>query len=118
VVEPHNLIPQLRVAILNIHYSKNPEARIYYTMHISRILLTALLAAGITFGAPNIPLEARKRQATNARAGAIKEAFLHSWNGYTKYAFGFDELSPVSNKGTNSRYATSISRAHTISQQS
>lgn len=79
-------------------------------MHISRTLLAALLAAGTAFGAPNIPLEARKRQANNARADAVKEAFLHSWNGYTKYAFGFDELSPVSKKGTNSRYATSIPR--------
>ena len=84
-------------------------------MYISRTLLTALLAAGTTFGAPNIPLEARKRQANNARADAVKEAFLHSWNGYTKFAFGFDELSPVSSKGTNSRYATSISQARTIS---
>ncbi|KAG0136001.1 glycoside hydrolase [Tuber indicum] len=72
-------------------------------MHISRTLLTALLTAATTLGAPNIPLDARKRQATNARTDAVKEAFLHSWNGYTKFAFGFDELSPVSNKGTNSR---------------
>ncbi|RPB01021.1 glycoside hydrolase [Choiromyces venosus 120613-1] len=72
-------------------------------MRISRTLLTALLTAGTTFGAPNIPLDARKRQASNVRTDAVKEAFMHSWNGYTKYAFGFDELSPVSNKGTNSR---------------
>ncbi|KAG1051668.1 hypothetical protein G6F43_006138 [Rhizopus delemar] len=31
---------------------------------------------------------------------AIKKSFLHGWNGYKKYAFGHDELTPLSN-GTN-----------------
>ncbi|KAG0788522.1 hypothetical protein G6F21_007155 [Rhizopus arrhizus] len=30
----------------------------------------------------------------------IKKSFLHGWNGYKKYAFGHDELTPLSN-GTN-----------------
>ncbi|KAG1173669.1 hypothetical protein G6F70_005655 [Rhizopus microsporus] len=34
------------------------------------------------------------------RRRAIKKAFLHGWNGYKKYAFGHDELTPLSN-GSN-----------------
>lgn len=30
------------------------------------------------------------------------KAFLHGWNGYSKYAFGFDEIKPVSNKSIDS----------------
>lgn len=31
------------------------------------------------------------------RARRVREAFLHSWKGYERYAFGKDELLPVSN---------------------
>ncbi|RHZ74063.1 hypothetical protein Glove_227g74 [Diversispora epigaea] len=31
------------------------------------------------------------------RRESIKEGFLHSWRGYTKYAWGYDELLPLSN---------------------
>mmetsp|Transcript_18905 Transcript_18905/g.31011 ORF Transcript_18905/g.31011 Transcript_18905/m.31011 type:complete len:661 (-) Transcript_18905:94-2076(-) len=34
------------------------------------------------------------------RRDAVKKAFLHAWNGYVKYAWGHDELTPVS-KGFN-----------------
>jgi hypothetical protein len=40
---------------------------------------------------------------TDSRAAAIQEAFLHAWNGYSKYAFGHDELLSVSNKPSDSR---------------
>ncbi|KAL9648189.1 hypothetical protein ABK040_009193 [Willaertia magna] len=32
----------------------------------------------------------------------IRQAFLHAWNGYETYAFGHDELRPVSNKTNDS----------------
>ena len=32
---------------------------------------------------------------------AVKAAMKHAWNGYTKYAWGFDELKPLSHHGTN-----------------
>ncbi|CAG8758532.1 8378_t:CDS:1, partial [Acaulospora morrowiae] len=35
------------------------------------------------------------------RAESIKKAFLHSYNGYRKYAWGHDELRPVSNGTAN-----------------
>lgn len=38
------------------------------------------------------------------RSEAVREAFLHSWNGYKTYAWGADELKPVTKKGGNSRY--------------
>ncbi|KAJ2723817.1 hypothetical protein GGI07_002356 [Coemansia sp. Benny D115] len=33
-----------------------------------------------------------ERQTRRARAQAIKQGFLHAWNGYKKYAYGADEL--------------------------
>jgi mannosyl-oligosaccharide alpha-1,2-mannosidase len=36
------------------------------------------------------------------RRDAIKAAMLHSWRGYEKYAWGKDELCPVTKKGKNS----------------
>ncbi|RCH97230.1 hypothetical protein CU098_000627, partial [Rhizopus stolonifer] len=32
------------------------------------------------------------------RRKAIKQSFVHGWSGYKKYAFGHDELKPLSNK--------------------
>lgn len=32
---------------------------------------------------------------TTKRQEAVKAAFLHTWNGYVKYAWGYDELKPV-----------------------
>ena len=36
-----------------------------------------------------------------ARANAVKEAFLHSWKAYTKFAIRFDELCPRTKCGKN-----------------
>ncbi len=38
------------------------------------------------------------------RADAVKAAFTDAWNGYKKYAFPHDELRPVSNNFSDSRY--------------
>ena len=35
------------------------------------------------------------------RRDAVKEAMQHAWNGYKRYAFGFDELKPLSHRGQN-----------------
>lgn len=37
-----------------------------------------------------------------ARRIAVKRAVMHAWDGYAQQAWGFDELKPVSGKGTNS----------------
>ncbi|GLJ24878.1 hypothetical protein SUGI_0475830 [Cryptomeria japonica] len=35
------------------------------------------------------------------RRNAVKEAMLHAWTSYEKYAWGFDELQPQSRRGVN-----------------
>lgn len=72
-------------------------------MKLQGLLLPVLLVGFTTVESARIPPQ-YKRQSTTDKAAAVKEAFNHSWNGYVKYAFGKDELRPVSNTGTNSRY--------------
>ncbi|KXN74962.1 glycoside hydrolase family 47 protein [Conidiobolus coronatus NRRL 28638] len=35
---------------------------------------------------------------------AVKRAFLHAWNGYKKYAWGSDEVRPISNRSVSDRF--------------
>ena len=50
----------------------------------------------------------------STRAEAIKEAFRHGWNGYKKYAYGFDELRPLTAKGNNNRYGWGLTIVDSI----
>lgn len=34
-------------------------------------------------------------------AGQVRDEFLHAWNGYKRFAWGFDEARPVSGRGSN-----------------
>ncbi|KAF9874357.1 glycosyl hydrolase family 47 [Colletotrichum karsti] len=44
----------------------------------------------------------RENDATSeSRRAAVRETFVRSWNSYKKYAWGYDELAPVSAKGKN-----------------
>lgn len=45
----------------------------------------------------------RRDSDNQAKADAVKEAFQHAWDGYSKYAFPHDELHPVSNGYGDSR---------------
>jgi mannosyl-oligosaccharide alpha-1,2-mannosidase len=45
----------------------------------------------------------RRGSDIQAKADAVKEAFQHAWDGYSKYAFPHDELHPVSNTYGDSR---------------
>ncbi|GAB4829358.1 Mannosyl-oligosaccharide 1,2-alpha-mannosidase mns3 [Ancistrocladus abbreviatus] len=36
-----------------------------------------------------------------ARQQRVREAFIHAWSGYSKYAMGFDELMPLSKRGVD-----------------
>lgn len=38
------------------------------------------------------------------RANMVKSAFQHAWNGYSSFAYGHDELQPITNGTTDSRY--------------
>lgn len=35
------------------------------------------------------------------RAAAVKEAYLYAWNAYEEYAFGYDELTPLTKSYTD-----------------
>lgn len=37
------------------------------------------------------------------RATMVKEAFQHAWRGYSRFAYGHDELQPMTNGTTDSR---------------
>lgn len=43
------------------------------------------------------------------RADAVKEAFQFAWDGYHQYAFPHDELHPVSNGFSDSRFVRALS---------
>lgn len=75
-------------------------------MKLQGFLLPVLLAGFASVESARIPpLYKRQTVITAAdQAAAVKEGFTHSWGGYVKYAFGYDELRPVSNTGSNSRY--------------
>jgi mannosyl-oligosaccharide alpha-1,2-mannosidase len=52
----------------------------------------------------NVPRQVYDVQGTDARAQAVIGAFRTSWEGYYEYAFPNDELKPVTNGFSNSRY--------------
>lgn len=77
------------------------------------VAFVALIAATALATPPGHGLkEARGRPDNHTlnqeRADAVKSAFTFAWNGYYKYAFPHDELHPVSNNFSDSRYAQMI----------
>ena len=74
-------------------------------------LLTLLVGAAALPAAFALPShnvrDLGKRQgsskAPNERAQAVIDTFRFSWDGYKKYAWGHDELHPVSNTFSDSR---------------
>ncbi|HJR10777.1 MAG TPA: glycoside hydrolase family 47 protein [Rhodanobacteraceae bacterium] len=56
------------------------------------ICAIALLVPAAAFAAPPSPVDSA------AMAARVKAEFLHAWNGYRKYAWGHDELKPLSKK--------------------
>ncbi|CAK3738419.1 glycoside hydrolase family 47 [Lecanosticta acicola] len=49
-------------------------------------------------------VQARNVRGDQEKAEAIKDAFRYGYNAYVKYAFGYDELMPLSANGTNDYY--------------
>lgn len=76
-----------------------------------RVSLFIFAATSTVCGAlsPRVPQEPVVAEATTSqqRARAVQDAFSFAWDGYTKYAFGNDELHPVSNTFGNTRWAPS-----------
>ncbi len=64
----------------------------------SLVLGLALCTSGALAAQERTPAE---------EAGVIREAFLHAWNGYVQYAWGHDQLLPLS-KGHRDWYGASL----------
>lgn len=77
-----------------------------FTVPVVAFFSVAALAA------PQGPMERRGRPDNHTlnreRADAVKAAFEFAWDGYQKYAFPHDELHPVSNSYSDSRYLHEI----------
>jgi mannosidase alpha-like ER degradation enhancer 2 len=65
----------------------------------SAVLCLALLAGSAARPAPAPP--------QNEEAAAVREAFLHAWTGYERYAWGHDQLLPLSH-GARDWYPASL----------
>lgn len=67
-----------------------------------------------TLAVPHGPQPEKRQYYTNPadtaaeRQAAVKEAFTFAWDGYYKYAFPHDELHPIANSYSDSRYADQI----------
>ncbi|KAA8914616.1 glycoside hydrolase [Sphaerosporella brunnea] len=79
--------------------------------HVLTLSTCALAAAFPPHQTRNI----KRATSDEDRAAAIKEAFRHSWNGYKKFAWGHDELYPVSNRAGDSRNGWGASIADALS---
>src|SRR5438477_1418595 len=60
---------------------------------IARTILLALVVAFVLSSTTNAQPQVNKPQL----AGQVRAEFLHAWNGYKKYAWGHDDLKPLSN---------------------
>lgn len=73
----------------------------------TRTSRTLTFVSPATSNSPSAVAEAARASAKPAdqrwtrRAVEVREAFLHAWNGYRSYAWGRDELQPISRSGKN-----------------
>lgn len=80
------------------------------------------LPSGSPFPIPRIQYEfgvetEQRKQKRKERRAAVKETFLHSWNGYKKYAWLQDEVEPLSGgykNGFGGRGATLVDALDTL----
>jgi len=59
------------------------------------------VAAAATAAAADAAPDAKKGSIDKERRDAVKAAFMHSWEGYKKFAWGTDELMPQARTGHN-----------------
>jgi mannosyl-oligosaccharide alpha-1,2-mannosidase len=73
-------------------------------MHYSTKKTAFGLACIATFCLSSVVLAIEETKATfDNRADIIKNAFKHAWSGYSTFAYGHDELEPLTNGTTDSR---------------
>ena len=80
---------------------------------LARIPIVGLLLVGGGLAFPtgyglHAPSTIQSRAPNTERAEAVKEGFRHAWSGYKQYAFPDDELHPVTNTSSNSRFASNF----------
>ena len=68
----------------------------FFIMAFFAISLVATAQSASTSASATIPKVDKK-----AMANLVKAEFLHAWNGYKKYAWGYDALQPLSKKPHN-----------------
>ncbi len=73
----------------------------------SILMLLALLVAMAAIAAGPLASHAQEQTGQAAMAERVKQEFLHAWQGYKRYAWGHDELRPLS-KGYHDWYGTSL----------
>jgi mannosidase alpha-like ER degradation enhancer 2 len=77
--------------------------------NLLRLAIAAPVAAGLRFpvfapghAGAHLPSQAEASVSDSAGLAArVREEFLHAWNGYKKYAWGYDELRPLSKSARN-----------------
>ncbi|OAL22768.1 hypothetical protein AYO20_11117 [Fonsecaea nubica] len=79
----------------SLHWTKRPER---YPPAGYRELPTGPVEKipKIQFDFASQPESTHAKATQERRRDAVKEAFVHAWNGYKKYAWGQDEVAPVS----------------------
>jgi mannosyl-oligosaccharide alpha-1,2-mannosidase len=90
-------------------------------MYLTTLVLGTSIFSLVSALPSNAPVDLLRRQydappptydpapsPADERAQAVIDAFRTSWDGYRKYAFPMDELRPVNNSGSNSRYVVGL----------
>jgi hypothetical protein len=63
---------------------------------LRRVFRSATLLLLFTSLSASVPFSQSRRRPERTTAAAVRAEFLHAWNGYKKYAWGHDDLKPLS----------------------
>ncbi|CAG8636497.1 34744_t:CDS:10 [Gigaspora margarita] len=79
----------------------DPSSKISYHLGSQVYLRNVSRLPKIQHDFNNTPETINEKLIRETRRESIKKGFQHAWNGYTKYAWGRDELEPVTNDGND-----------------
>lgn len=95
---------------LNINSKHYCRILLLFILHLNCIMLSlnravacCLFALAVEAAIPSNMLN-RACQPKSQRAKLIRDAYLYAYDGYKEFAFGHDELLPVSESHSDSRY--------------
>lgn len=74
---------------------------VFLSVTIFLLLVFAIPGQAQTRGTAPVLLDNSKAVDKKAMAAKVKAEFLHAWNGYKKYAWGYDALKPLSKEPHN-----------------